>query len=142
MNSSATRLTRRKWFRASATVGLAALGCHRASNRATSTSQRQLKVFNWSDYIHESVIPNFERQNDCTVVYDNYSSDSELETRLATGAGSYDVVFPSDRAMAALVAKGLLADLDRSRLPNFRHLDPRFLAPSFDAVNRFSVPYF
>jgi spermidine/putrescine-binding protein len=44
--------------------------------------------------------------------------------------------------MAALVAKDLLADLDRARLTNYRHLDPKFLAPPFDALNRFSVPYF
>jgi spermidine/putrescine transport system substrate-binding protein len=51
-------------------------------------------------------------------------------------------VFPSDRAMAALVAKGLLSELDRSRLASFRHLDPKFLGPRFDPQNRFSVPYF
>ncbi len=109
-------------------------GCGRRSST--------LKVFNWSDYIHEDLIAEFERQFACTVVYDNYSSDSELETRLATGAGSYDVVFPSDRALTALIAKRLLQPIDRARLPNFRHLDPKFLGRPFDVENRFSVPYF
>jgi spermidine/putrescine-binding protein len=142
MQTSLNQVTRRGWLQSSAAIALAAAGCDRSSNQAGPTGRRQLKVFNWSDYIHESIIPEFERQHDCTVIYDNYSSDSELETRLATGAGSYDVAFPSDRAMAALVVKGLLGELDRSRLTNFRHLDPKFLAPPFDATNRFSVPYF
>jgi spermidine/putrescine-binding protein len=102
----------------------------------------KLKIFNWSDYIDENLIAEFEQQMGCTIVYDNYSSDSELETRLATGAGSYDLVFPSDRALAALLAKGLLQPIDRSRLPNVRHLDPKFLGRPFDPENRFSVPYF
>jgi spermidine/putrescine transport system substrate-binding protein len=103
---------------------------------------RRLSVFNWSDYIDEEVIARFESKANCRVVYDNYSSDSELETRLATGAGSYDVVFPSDRALAALFAKKLLQPLNRSRLSNFRHLDPQFLSPPIDPENQFSVPYF
>src|SRR4029079_5069020 len=102
----------------------------------------KLKIFNWSDYIDENLIAEFEQQMGCTIVYDNYSSDSELETRLATGAGSYDLVVPSDRALAALLAKGLLQPIDRSRLPNVRHLDPKFLGRPFDPENRFSVPYF
>jgi len=102
----------------------------------------QLNVFNWSDYIHEDVIAQFEEKTGCTVIYDNYSSDSELETRLATAAGSYDVVFPSDRALAALLAKQLLQPVDHERLMNYRHLDPQFLSPPVDPENRFSVPYF
>src|SRR5262245_47290221 len=98
------RLSRRQWLRragAALALGAAATaGCGR--RRAT------LKVFNWSDYIDGDLVAEFERQHDCTVVYDNYSSDSELETRLATGAGSYDIVFPSDRALTALLAKELL----------------------------------
>jgi spermidine/putrescine-binding protein len=129
--------SRRKWLQsASAALAIASTigGCGRL--------QSILKVFNWSDYIRDDLIAEFERQTGCTVVYDNYSSDSELETRLATGAGSYDVVFPSDRALTALMAKGLLQPIDRSQLPNFRHLDPKFLSRPFDSENRFSVPYF
>jgi spermidine/putrescine transport system substrate-binding protein len=121
-------------------LAVTAAGCLRSKN--TTRSGRQLRVFNWSDYIDEEVIAQFEQKTGCTIVYDNYSSDSELETRLATAAGSYDVVFPSDRALAALLAKKLLQPLNRERLPNFRHLDPQFLSPPVDPENRFSVPYF
>src|SRR5437868_13269759 len=120
------RKSRRVWLQsAAAALATGAIaGC--------DEEQRLLKVFNWSDYIDEGLIADFERQARCTVVYDNYSSDSELETRLATAAGSYDVVFPSDRALTALLANGLLQPIDRSRLMNFRHLDPTFLARPFD----------
>jgi len=107
-----------------------------------TSAARVLKVFNWADYIHEEVIPQFEADFRCTVVYDNYASDSELETRLATGGGAYDVVFPSDRTMHALLAKGVLTKIDKSRLPNLRNLDPKFLSPPFDLDNDFSIPYF
>src|SRR5437868_3341227 len=136
MHQDLPQQSRRKWLRSAAAlaVGSTVSGCGRERSK--------LNVFNWSDYIHEDLVAEFERQASCTVVYDNYSSDSELETRLATGAGSYDVVFPSDRALTALMAKRLLQPIDRSRLRNFRHLDPKFLGRPFDPENRFSVPYF
>src|SRR4051794_25315156 len=132
---------RRIWVQSAAALGLSTLGCGRRSAES-GHGERQLKVFNWSDYIADDVLPEFEQRTGCRVVYDNYSSDSELEARLSTAAGRYDVVFPSDRAMAALVAKRLLHELDRSKLTNLRHIDPIFLAPPFDPQNRFSVPYF
>src|SRR3954454_2139695 len=65
------------------------LGCGRHEGR---NERRTLYVFNWSDYIDDDALAQFEKKFSCAVVYDNYSSDSELETRLATAAGSYDVV--------------------------------------------------
>ena len=92
-------------------------------------------------YIHDEVIPKFEKQMGALVVYDNYSSDAELEARLATGGGGYDVVFPSDRSMPALLAKGRLAEIDKGKLPNWRHLDPNFVSPPFDKGNRYSAVF-
>ena len=135
--------TRRKWLQtATAAIVAGMAGCRRRSGAMASRGGQELKVFNWSDYIDEEVIARFEREHECTVVYDNYASDSELETRLATGAGGYDVVFPSDRAMVALMEKKLLRPLEREHIANFRHLDPKFLSPPFDQGNQYSVPYF
>ncbi|HEY2838000.1 MAG TPA: spermidine/putrescine ABC transporter substrate-binding protein [Pirellulales bacterium] len=133
-------ISRRRWLCAAAALSATSLGG--CGNRSSTSSDRVLRVFNWSDYIHEDVIPEFEQRRQCSVVYDNYSSDAELETRLATGGGGYDVVFPSDRAMAALLAKDLLSPIDMARLANFRHLDAKFLSPPFDRGNHYSVPYF
>ncbi len=143
---SAMRHSRRRWTQAAAAAaGGLALGCDGRSaawRPGLSGGGKRLNVFNWSDYIHEEAIAQFEQQTGATVVYDNYASDSELETRLATGAGNYDVVFPSDRAMVALLAKNLLLPLDRQRLTNFGNLDGVFLGLPFDDGNEYSAPYF
>jgi spermidine/putrescine transport system substrate-binding protein len=135
------KLNRRQWIGAAlGATAIAASGCGRGNGGGRNG--RELKVFNWSDYIHPDVIDQFENDNECRVIYDNYSSDAELETRLATGGGAYDVVFPSDRAMPALRDKDLLREIDPSRLPNARHLDAKFLQTPFDSENQFSLPYF
>ena len=76
------------------------------------------------------------------VQYDNYSTDAELETKLLTGGGGYDVIFPSDRSMPPLTKKDQLAAIDKRLLPNLKHIDPKFLGARFDPENRYSVPYF
>ena len=128
-------LDRRQWLKLSAAAGIAAFA-------PACSSRRQLNVFNWSDYIAPELIAEFEEQNGCVVVYDNYSSDAELETKLISAGGGYDVAFPSDRAMAALLAKNVVGEIDLAKLPNVKHIDPKFLKPPFDPQNRFSVPYF
>jgi spermidine/putrescine transport system substrate-binding protein len=119
------------------------LGCRADSSAGGKPfSGQRLLVFNWSDYIDPELIDQFEDETGARLVYDNYSSDAELETRLLTGGGAYDLVVPSDRSMPALLGKGALQPIDRSLLPNFKNLDPKFLGAPFDPENRFSVPYF
>jgi len=133
-------LNRRSWLQ---TTGAAAASCALAGcGGGASGGQPVLMVFNWSDYIDGELIAEFEDQASCRVLYDNYSSDAELEARLATGGGAYDVVFPSDRAMQALLAKNLLQPLDHGRLTNLEHIDPQWLDPPCDRGNRHSVAYF
>lgn len=100
-----------------------------------------LNVLNWSDYIAPELLEEFEQQHGVRVQYDNYASDGELESKMQAGA-RYDVIFPSDRSMVPLVKKGLLAELDRSLLPNWVYLDKEFLGRRFDPENTYSVPYF
>lgn len=131
-------ICRRKFLTAVvATWGSAVAGCH-----VTARSDRVLRIFNWSDYIAPHLVERFAKLHDCHIVYDSYASDAELETRLATGGGGYDLVFPSDRALVPLLAKELLQPLDKSLLPAARHLDPQFLGVPADPGNRYSLPYF
>jgi spermidine/putrescine-binding protein len=124
-------------------------GCADRSTKPTGSVKstlpyagQKLNVFNWSDYIEPELIAEFEQRTGARVQYDNYSSESELEAKLLTGGGGYDVIFPSDRSMAPLVAKDLLAELDRSQLTNWSNLDEKFLGAPYDPENKYSVPYF
>lgn len=119
-----------------------ASGCKQDSDPNLPYSGQTLQVYNWSDYIDKDLISEFEKRTGAKVNYTNYSSDSDLEGKLLTGGGPYDVVFPSDRSMTLLVKKNLLAELDRQQLPNWKNLDPKFLGRRFDPKNRVSVPYF
>jgi spermidine/putrescine transport system substrate-binding protein len=122
-----------------------ALGCGSSSSKdapAGKYAGQKLNVFNWSDYIDEDLIAQFEKETGAKVQYDNYSSESELENKLSSDGGGYDVIFPSDKSMVALVSKKRLGEIDKEQLSNFKHLDKKFLDAPFDQGNKYSVPYF
>jgi len=102
----------------------------------------QLNIYIWSTYISPRVVQGFEREYHCRVNYDLYDSNEALLAKLQAGNVDYDLVVPSDYMVEILVRQGLLAKLDKQRLPNaWANTDPRFLGLPFDPHNEYSVPY-
>lgn len=103
-----------------------------------------LNVYNWSDYIAENTVADFQTRSGLRVNYDVYSNNETLLQRLAANPGGYDVVFPSARPHAGqLIAEGALQPLDKRKLPNLRNIDPEILAElaDIDPGNAHLVPY-
>ncbi|RMH90799.1 polyamine ABC transporter substrate-binding protein [Lysobacter pythonis] len=106
--------------------------------------KKVLNVYNWSDYVAPDTIANFEKQTGIKVNYDVYSENETLETKLSAGNSGYDVVFPSARPFAQRQVKGgMYAALDKTKLPNWRHLDPAILKglEDIDPGNAHVAPY-
>ncbi len=102
----------------------------------------QLNIYIWSDYLSPRLINGFERECHCHVNYDYYDSNEALLAKLQAGNSGYDLVVPSDYMVQILIQQGLLAPLDKSKLPNiWKNVDPRFLGLPFDPHNDYSVPY-
>lgn len=53
-----------------------------------------LKVYNWGEYIGESVISDFEKEFGVKVVYEVFDSNEMMYTKLQAG-DAYDVLVPS-----------------------------------------------
>src|SRR5690606_39184863 len=62
---------------------------------AAGQEEKILHVYNWSDYIAEDTIQNFEAKTGIKVTYDVFDSNDMLETRLLAGNSGFDVVVPS-----------------------------------------------
>jgi len=54
-----------------------------------------LSIFNWSTYIAEDTVPNFEAACGVTVNYDIYESNEDMLARIRQGNPGYDLVVPS-----------------------------------------------
>ena len=111
---------------------------------AATGGEKVVYVYNWSDYVAEDTLENFEKATGIKVVYDVYDANEMLEAKLLAGASGYDVVFPSARPFAQRhVVAGVYAPLDRSRLGNLGNLDPNLLKAleDVDPGNAHTVPY-
>ncbi|WP_423222079.1 polyamine ABC transporter substrate-binding protein [Ideonella lacteola] len=100
---------------------------------ATSPVQAQeeekvLNIYNWSDYIAEDTIKNFEKETGIKVRYDNFDNNEILHAKLVAGKTGYDIVVPSSNWAGLQILGGLLAKLDKSQIPNLKYIDPAIAA--------------
>ncbi len=103
--------------------------------------EKELHIYNWSDYIAEDTIPNFEKEFGVRVTYNTYESNEEMVAKLQAGATGYDIVVPSGYIVPVLVATNLAAPINKRYLTNWSNLAPLFLNLPFDPANTYTVPW-
>ena len=108
-----------------------------------SSNAEELFIYNWSDYIAEDTIANFEAETGIDVTYDMYDSNEVLEAKLLAGNSGYDLVFPSGSFMENQINAGVYQKLDKSLLSNLGNLDPVILekVDAHDPGSEHSVVY-
>ena len=116
-----------------------------------------LKVYNWSDYIDESVIPEFEQWYEeqtgesVKVIYQTFDVNETMLSKIEKGKEDYDVVCPSDYIIERMLREDLLLPIDRDfgNTPNYidSNLAP-YIRSCFDKMegcgknaNDYSVGY-
>ncbi|MBO7270315.1 MAG: extracellular solute-binding protein, partial [Bacteroidales bacterium] len=116
-----------------------------------------LKVYNWADYIDETVLDDFEvwyqeqTGEAITVVYQTFDINETMLSRIEKGQEDYDVVCPSEYIIERMMAQNLLLPIQRDfgSTPNDidQNLSP-FIVKSFEKVNcgdkralDYTVPY-
>jgi spermidine/putrescine transport system substrate-binding protein len=100
-----------------------------------------LSVYNWTTYIADDTIPNFEELCGVTVTYDTYPTDGDMLTRIRQGNPGYDIVVPTASTAQVMIEEGLLERLDFANIPNFANIAQIYANPVFDPENQYTVPY-
>ena len=102
-----------------------------------------LNIYNWSDYIAEDTIKNFEKETGIKVRYDNYDNNEVLHAKLVAGKTGYDIVVPGSHFAKTQIEGGLLQKLDRSKLTNWNNLDKGLLEQlaKLDPGNQYLVDW-
>ena len=102
----------------------------------------QVVVYNWSEYIPQSVLDDFTRETGIKVIYSTFESNEAMYAKVKLLRGrSYDVVVPSSYFVDLLRRDKLLRELDHSKLPNLSYLDPKLMNQEYDPGNKYSIPY-
>ena len=106
-----------KRFIALFVAALAILGCK-------ADRDSILKVYNWSNYIDESVIPEFEQWyeeqtgNPIKVIYQTFDINETMLAKIEKGHEDFDLVCPSDYIIERMINDGLAVPMDFASLPD------------------------
>jgi putrescine transport system substrate-binding protein len=100
-------------------------------------------IYNWSDYIGQTTLADFQKETGIKPVYDVFDSNETLEGKLLAGRTGYDVVVPSNHFLGKQIKAGAFQKLDKKLLTNYSNLDPVLLKrlEQNDPGNQYAVPY-
>jgi putrescine transport system substrate-binding protein len=135
---SKSGLNRSHWLR------IVVLCCMFCGLSLTARAQGQLNMYNWSDYIGDQTIAHFEKETGIKMRYDNFDSNEIVHAKLVAGKSGYDIVVPSSGWGALQARGGLLTKIDKSKIPNFKNLDPAIMErlSKVDPGNQYLIPWF
>lgn len=100
-----------------------------------------LNVYNWGDYIDETVLADFEDETGIKINYETYATNEDMYIKLKQSDSSYDVAFPSDYMIEKMIKEDMLLAFDTAGLSNYGSIDDNFKNLGFDPENAYSVPY-
>ncbi len=110
---------------------------------AANAQERVVNVYNWSDYIDESILEDFTKETGIKVVYDVFDSNEIVETKLLAGGTGYDVVVPTGSFLGRQISAGVFQKLDKDKLPNLKYMWPEISEriEKFDPNNEHAINY-
>ncbi|SDI62963.1 polyamine ABC transporter substrate-binding protein [Pseudomonas panipatensis] len=126
-----------------AAIGTALALCPLFSLADDAGNANTLRLYNWSDYIGEHTIADFEKATGIKVVYDTFDSYETVQGKLLPGRSGYDLVVLNAALVPPLLKAGVFQALDKSRLPSWNNLDPDVLKhlDHYDPGVKYSAPY-
>jgi len=123
-------------------IGRAAVPDTASSVPSDYLNRESLSIYNWSYYTPLSIIEKFEKEYGVRVVVDEYVSNEEMYTKLATGGTGYDLVFPSQDYVSIMIRQDMLEQIDASLVPNLKNIDPAVIQKiDCDPNMQYSVPF-
>ena len=100
-----------------------------------------LKLYNWGEYMGNTLISDFEKQFGVNVIVEYFDSNEMMYTKIQAG-DAYDILVPSDYMIERLLANNALQPIDKEMIPNISNLAEGVKALPYDPDNTYSVPYF
>lgn len=110
---------------------------------AYADEENKVNIWNWSDYIGETTVADFTRDTGIEANHVLFDSNELVEARLLSGNSGFDVIMMTSYYVPRLAKAGALAPFDKSKLSNYKDLDPKRmeLLATIDPDNAYAIPY-
>ncbi|STO53830.1 extracellular solute-binding protein [Canicola haemoglobinophilus] len=113
-----------------------------AASQAANANDTTVYLYTWSEYVPEGLLENFTKETGIKVISSSLESNETMYAKLKTlGSNSgYDVIAPTSYFVSKMAREGMLKELDHSKLPVIKELDPDMMDRPFDKGNKYSLP--
>jgi len=106
-----------------------------------SCANKIMNLFIAVNYTTPEMITDYETLCDCRLFQSFFNDPNEMLAKVVAGATGYDVIEATSYAVSELAKMGKLQKLDKSKIVGLNNIDPKFLNPTYDPGNQYSVPY-
>jgi spermidine/putrescine transport system substrate-binding protein len=108
---------------------------------AKTMETKTLVLYNWEEYIGSKTLENFEKETGIHVQEINYEDEEDVLGAVQSDQKAYDLIVASDDLIREMHESKLLALLDYSKIPNFKHISKQYINGPADTEQKYSVPY-
>jgi spermidine/putrescine-binding protein len=99
-------------------------------------------LYTWDEMFPQEILRGFEKETGIRINYVNFDTGEVMLSRLQTAkGGDYDLVIADDYIIELAVVEGLVRKLDKSKLSNYRNINPVYQKQFYDPNDEYTVPY-
>ena len=106
-----------------------------------ASAEGTLNLYNWGNYTSPELIEKFTAETGITVTITDYDSNTTALAKVEAGGSGFDLVVPSANYVPIYVGKGLLQELDHSRLSNIGNIAEEWVNVSWDDGRKHTIPW-
>lgn len=106
-----------------------------------ASAEGTLNLYNWGNYTSPELLEKFKAETGITVTVTDYDSNTTALAKVEAGGSGFDLVVPSANYVPVYVGKGLLAELDMTKLSNHGNIAPEWQNVPWDEGRKFTIPW-
>lgn len=111
------------------------------ASTALAQAEGELQLFNWGDYTSPELLAKFEKETGIKVTVTDYDSNDTALAKVEAGGHGFDLVVPSANYVQIWIEKGLVTELDLTKLPNHANIAPEWMNVDYDPGRKYSIPW-
>jgi spermidine/putrescine transport system substrate-binding protein len=111
------------------------------ASASLAAAEGELQLYNWGNYTSPELLEKFEKETGIKVTVTDYDSNDVALAKVEAGGSGFDLVVPSASYVPIWIEKGLVQELDLSKLPNHKNIAPEWTDVAWDPGRKYSVPW-
>jgi spermidine/putrescine-binding protein len=104
--------------------------------------KKRFTLYTWEGMFPQKILSDFEKEAGIKINYVNFDTDEAMLARLQNSkGGNYDLIIADDYIIEIAVAEGLARSIDKSKIPNYRNINPIYQKQFYDPNDLYTIPY-